>query len=112
MSPVDGMGKEAPPLFAPSPAKSAAFVHPGKENCSTPMKNKSSTIADPDKKRTPLRASINREFNRILSPVIRKIGSSSKTSKDCSTPLRTPVKVYIPLFCCSMKFWGVTWTLT
>ncbi|KAJ8433021.1 hypothetical protein Cgig2_015448 [Carnegiea gigantea] len=92
MSTVDGKGKGAPPLFTSSPAKSATIVHPGKENYATPMKNTSSAIADPDKKRTPLRASINREFNRILSPVLRKIGSSSKTSKDCSTPLRTPVK--------------------
>ncbi|KAL8151021.1 hypothetical protein V2J09_020829, partial [Rumex salicifolius] len=78
-----------------SPTKSLsqpAAVHPGKENTFTPIGRKS-WIDDPEKKRTPLRMSINRELNRLLSPVIKKMGSSSKASKkDCSTPLKTPAK--------------------
>ncbi|XP_074286638.1 protein WVD2-like 7 isoform X2 [Silene latifolia] len=66
-------------------------VYPGKENFVTPTKNKT-RVTDQDKKKTPLRLSINREFNRIISPVIRKIGTSSKVSKDCSAPMKTPAK--------------------
>lgn len=81
--------KRNPPLssYIPSPAKSASdTIHPGKENYATPVKKKSS-VCDPDKKKTPLRMSINRELNRILSPVIKKLGSSSS-----KTPAKASVK--------------------
>ncbi|XP_021863066.1 protein WVD2-like 7 [Spinacia oleracea] len=89
--------KRNPPLssYIPSPARSANVIHPGKENYATPVKNKSSasSVGDPDKKKTPLRMSINRELNRIMSPVIKKLGSSSKASKDCANaPSKTPAK--------------------
>ncbi|GAB4847927.1 hypothetical protein Ancab_026987 [Ancistrocladus abbreviatus] len=80
-------------LLVSSPAKSLAAVHPGKENYYTPIGKKLSVIDDPDKKRTPLRMSINRELNKLISPVIKKIAGSSKAPKDCcSTPLKTPAK--------------------
>ncbi|XP_021771025.1 protein WVD2-like 7 [Chenopodium quinoa] len=89
--------KRNPPLssYIPSPARSANPIYPGKENYATPVKKKSS-VSEPDKKKTPLRMSINRELNRIMSPVIKKLGSSSKVSKDCSTdPSRTPAKAFL-----------------
>ncbi|XP_057525013.1 uncharacterized protein LOC130804564 [Amaranthus tricolor] len=88
---IDGRGKDNASLFAPSPARSSTSntnIHPGKENFATPIKSKSPINYDSHKKKTPLRMSINREFNRILSPVIKKLGSSSKTS----TPSKSPSK--------------------
>ncbi|GAB2278871.1 hypothetical protein Dimus_013545 [Dionaea muscipula] len=98
------MIKKNPPLssYMPSvdtpsssPTKLVGRIHPGKENFATPMrKPKYHEGNDPDKTRTPLRLSINRELNKLLSPVIRKIARSSKASQNCcSTPLRTPAKV-------------------
>ncbi|KAK9741227.1 hypothetical protein RND81_03G090500 [Saponaria officinalis] len=90
MSPsVGGTGRTS--VFAESTTKYSGSVYPGKENYTTPTKKKTN-VTDPDKKKTPLRLSINREINRIMSPVMRKIGTSSKASKDCSTPLKTPAK--------------------
>ncbi|XP_021775114.1 protein WVD2-like 7 isoform X2 [Chenopodium quinoa] len=89
--------KRNPPLssYIPSPARSANPIYPGKENYATPVKKKSS-VTDLDKKKTPLRMSINRELNRIMSPVIKKLGSSSKVSKDCANdPSRTPAKASV-----------------
>lgn len=94
---IDSRGKDNASLFAPSPARSSTsnnIIHPGKENYATPIKSKSSINYDSHKKKTPLRMSINREFNRILSPVIKKLGSSSKTS----TPSKSPSKVVKFLF--------------
>ncbi|KAE8021400.1 hypothetical protein FH972_007294 [Carpinus fangiana] len=88
-----------------SPAKHTAPICPKKENNATPMSMKSA-INSVDKKRSPKshHKSVNftpiRELNRFTSKVIRKIessrvgGSSSKASKDYSTPLRTPTMVF------------------
>ena len=78
----------------------------------TPM-SKKHVFESADKKRaTPksLHMAVNfspiREISRLKSTVIRKIdnsrfgmSSSSKPSKDCSTPLKTPIKV----ICCSLN---------
>ncbi|KAF5457330.1 hypothetical protein F2P56_021440 [Juglans regia] len=115
---LSSMGKEKPSLSSlesvihdraikvpPSPAKHTAPIFSKKDHNATPMSMKSS-VYSADKKRstpkshhksatfTPLR-----EINRSSSKVIRKIesskvgASSSKASKDCSTPLRTPTTV-------------------
>ncbi|KAH7577253.1 hypothetical protein JRO89_XS01G0228000 [Xanthoceras sorbifolium] len=84
-----------------SPAKPIVSSQSKKETMATPMKKKS-VVDLPDKRRsTPksIHKSIYltpaREINRLASSIIRKIdgskvGSNSKPSKDCSTPLRTP----------------------
>ncbi|KAH9622385.1 hypothetical protein KSS87_012783 [Heliosperma pusillum] len=106
MSPAVGRGTARASLFEDSTTKFEKSVYPGKENFVTPTKKKTS-VTDQDKKKTPLRLSINREFNRIISPVIRKIGTSSKVSKDCSTPLKTPAKcIHVP------KYWQAQDKLT
>ncbi|KAL9230886.1 hypothetical protein vseg_006179 [Gypsophila vaccaria] len=90
MSPsVRGAGRTF--LLAESTTTYSGSVYPGKENYATPTKKKTN-ITDHDKKKTPLRLSINREINRLMSPVMRKIGTSSKASKEFSTPLKTPAK--------------------
>ncbi|KAF5479746.1 hypothetical protein F2P56_000541 [Juglans regia] len=88
-----------------SPAKDVDPICPKKDNNATPMIMKSA-IHSADKKRSTPKShykSVNftpiREINRLTSKVIRKIessrpgASSSKTSKDCSTPLKTPTTV-------------------
>ncbi|PON95257.1 TPX2, C-terminal [Trema orientale] len=85
--------------------KSAAYSKPSTKSAAlnaTPM-SKRNGVEPADKKRsTPksLHKAVNftpiRELNRLTSTVIRKIEnsragvSSSKATKDCSTPLRTP----------------------
>ncbi|KAJ4729372.1 protein WVD2-like 7 [Melia azedarach] len=73
-----------------------------KENNATPISKKSALDAADKKRSTPksIHKSIYltpaREINRLTSTIIRKIdsskaiGYSSKASKECSTPLRTP----------------------
>ncbi|GAB4848033.1 hypothetical protein Ancab_002693 [Ancistrocladus abbreviatus] len=79
------------PRFSTSPAKSPAALHLGKENYYPPIGKKSPAVDDLDKKRTPLRMSINKELTRLISPVMKKLAGSSKASKKCcSSPLGTP----------------------
>ncbi|XP_058778924.1 protein WVD2-like 7 [Vicia villosa] len=86
-----------------TPVKSSIPVTPISskiDNFATPtMSNKPSTLSNADKKRsTPKKVNFTpiREFNRLTASVMRrfestKVGSSSsKVSKDSSTPLRTP----------------------
>ncbi|XP_041006430.1 protein WVD2-like 7 isoform X2 [Juglans microcarpa x Juglans regia] len=88
-----------------SPAKDVDPIGPKKDNNATPMIMKSA-IHSADKKRSTPKShykSVNftpiREINRFTSKVIRKIessrpgASSSKTFKDCLTPLKTPTTV-------------------
>ncbi|GMH23901.1 hypothetical protein Nepgr_025744 [Nepenthes gracilis] len=83
------------PLISSSPAKSAAEIQPGREENAKIISNES-LVDDLDRKRTPLQMTINRELNKLLSPVIKKSAGSSKPSKDfCSTPLNTPAKDYV-----------------
>ncbi|XP_050232315.1 protein WVD2-like 7 isoform X2 [Mercurialis annua] len=87
-----------------SPAKPAAPFRARKENNATPINKVPATDSMDRKKITPksTHKSMNftpvREINRLTSTIIRKIdnsrvGSNSKASKDCSTPLRTPTMV-------------------
>ncbi|XP_042970009.1 protein WVD2-like 7 isoform X2 [Carya illinoinensis] len=88
-----------------SPAKDMDPICPKKDNNATPMIMKSAIHSADKKKSTPKShyKSVNftpiREINRLTSKVIRKIESSrpgaisSKTSKDCLTPLKTPTTV-------------------
>lgn len=74
-------------------------------NIATPMSKKPALDSAEKKLSTPksIHKSVNftpiRELNRLTSTVIRKIensrfgANSSKASKDCSTPLRTPTMV-------------------
>jgi hypothetical protein len=93
-----------------SPAKHTAPICPKKDNNTTPMNMKPAIDYTDRKRSTPksLHKSVNftpiRELNKLTSTVMRKIessrlgASSSKASKDCSTPLRTPTMVlsYFP----------------
>ncbi|KAG6790025.1 hypothetical protein POTOM_006168 [Populus tomentosa] len=85
-----------------TPAKPAPSVRAKKENTATPISKKSALESVERRKPTPksTHKSMNftpaREFNRITSSIIRKIdnsrvGSHSKSSKDCPTPSRTPM---------------------
>lgn len=85
-----------------TPAKPAPSVRAKKENTATPISKKSALESMERRKPTPksTHKSMNftpaREFNRITSSIIRKIdnsrvGSHSKSSKDCPTPSRTPM---------------------
>ena len=88
-----------------SPAKHTAPICPKKDNNTTPMNMKPAIDYTDRKRSTPksLHKSVNftpiRELNKLTSTVMRKIessrlgASSSKASKDCSTPLRTPTMV-------------------
>lgn len=88
-----------------SPAKSIATLHPRKENNFTPRTVKSTIYSTDTKKSTPksLRKLMNftpaREPGKLSTPAIKKIESSRvapssyKASKDCTTPLRTPITV-------------------
>ncbi|XP_038996918.1 protein WVD2-like 7 isoform X2 [Hibiscus syriacus] len=90
-----------------SPAKFKAPLHPNNGNNLTPMAKKSAAIDTSERKRpTPKSShkSINfspaKELSKSTSTSIRKIDgsridSSSKASKECPTPLRTPSKVSI-----------------
>ena len=93
-----------------SPAKHTVPICPKKDYNATPMNQKSAIDCTDRKRSTPksIHKSVNftpiRELNRFTSTVMRKIessrvgASSSKASKDCSTPLRTPTMVlsYFP----------------
>ncbi|KAJ6965567.1 protein WVD2-like 7 [Populus alba x Populus x berolinensis] len=85
-----------------TPAKPAPSVRAKKENTATPISKKTALESVERRKPTPksTHKSMNftpaREFNRITSSIIRKIdnsrvGSHSKSSKDCPTPSRTPM---------------------
>ncbi|XP_034932467.1 protein WVD2-like 7 isoform X3 [Populus alba] len=85
-----------------TPAKPAPSVRAKKENTATPISKKSALESVERRKPTPksTHKSMNftpaREFNKITSSIIRKIdnsrvGSHSKSSKDCPTPSRTPM---------------------
>ncbi|XP_050270948.1 protein WVD2-like 7 isoform X1 [Quercus robur] len=88
-----------------SPAKHTVPIFPKKDYNATPMNQKPATDCTDRKRSTPksIHKSVNftpiRELNRFTSTVMRKIessrvgASSSKASKDCSTPLRTPTMV-------------------
>lgn len=88
-----------------TPAKPTASSQSTKEINATPIKKKSAIDSADKKRSTPksIHKSIYltpaREINRLTSTIIRKIdsskvmGSNSKASKDCSTPLRTPTAV-------------------
>ncbi|XP_075673006.1 protein WVD2-like 7 isoform X3 [Castanea sativa] len=88
-----------------SPAKHTVPICPKKDYNATPMNQKPAIDCTDRKRSTPksIHKSVNftpiRELNRFTSTVMRKIessrvgASSSKASKDCSTPLRTPTMV-------------------
>ncbi|GMH06814.1 hypothetical protein Nepgr_008654 [Nepenthes gracilis] len=84
---LSSVGSSAPQISC-SPVKSVAAIHPGKENYATPIGKKSLVEDNPGKKRTPLRMSINRELNKLISPVIKKFGGSSMAT----TPIKTHAK--------------------
>ncbi|KAH9743769.1 TPX2 (Targeting protein for Xklp2) protein family [Citrus sinensis] len=85
-----------------TPAKPTAPLQSTKEINATPIKKKSAIDFADNKRSTPksIHKSIYltpaREINRLTSTIVRKIdgskvmGSNSKASKDCSTPLMTP----------------------
>ncbi|KAL5080563.1 hypothetical protein RYX36_008984 [Vicia faba] len=87
-----------------TPVKSTTPITPISskiDNFATPtMSNKPSTLSNDKKRSTPKKATFTpiREFNRLTASVMRrfestKVGSSSsssKVSKDSSTPLKTP----------------------
>lgn len=94
-----------------------------KENNATPISKKSALDAADKKRSTPksIHKSIYltpaREINRLTSTIIRKIdsskaiGYSSKASKECSTPLRTPtvvltVSFHFPCFAVTFSFFS------
>ncbi|XP_021813402.1 protein WVD2-like 4 isoform X2 [Prunus avium] len=93
------------PKVPSSPAKPIVSSCSGKDDILTPLRKKPATELEDKKRSTPksLHKSVSftpiRELSRLTSTVIRKIensrvgASSSKTSKDCMTPLRTPTTV-------------------
>lgn len=88
-----------------SPSKHTVPICSKKDNNTTPVNMKSAVDLTDKKRSTPksLYKSVSftpiRELNRLTTKVIRKIESSrivansSKASKDCPTPLRTPITV-------------------
>lgn len=95
-----------------TPAKPTAPLQSTKEINATPIKKKSAIDFADNKRSTPksIHKSIYltpaREINRLTSTIVRKIdgskvmGSNSKASKDCSTPLMTPTAVPTSLLPC------------
>ncbi|XP_008230455.1 PREDICTED: protein WVD2-like 4 isoform X2 [Prunus mume] len=93
------------PKVPSSPAKPIVSSCSRKDDILTPLRKKPATELEDKKRSTPksLHKSVSftpiRELSRLTSTVIRKIensrvgASSSKTSKDCMTPLRTPTTV-------------------
>ncbi|XP_034206570.1 protein WVD2-like 4 isoform X3 [Prunus dulcis] len=93
------------PKVPSSPAKTIVSSCSRKDDILTPLRKKPATELEDKKRSTPksLHKSVSftpiRELSRLTSTVIRKIensrvgASSSKTSKDCMTPLRTPTTV-------------------
>lgn len=93
-----------------TPAKPTAPSQSTEINA-TPIKKKSAIDSADNKRSTPksIHKSIYltpaREINRLTSTIVRKIdgskvmGSNSKASKECSTPLRTPTAVPTSLPC-------------
>ncbi|XAR51954.1 hypothetical protein NMG60_11006766 [Bertholletia excelsa] len=93
------------PKVPASPAKTTASVHSRKENNVTPIARKSPK-ASVDKKKTskPLHALIYstpaKEPDKSATPAAQRAESSRvapisyKTSRDCKTPLRTPLTTY------------------
>lgn len=92
---------------SPSPAKPRAPLHLRRENYVTPT-TKMSTIDSMDRKKSnpkSLRMLMNstpaKEHDKLATPSVKKIESSrvvpssSKASKDCLTPLRTPTTVIL-----------------
>ncbi|KAM1428477.1 hypothetical protein ACFX2I_044801 [Malus domestica] len=93
------------PKVPSSPTKSTAPSCSRKDDITTPLRKYPAAELEDKKKSTPksihksFRFTPIRELSRLTSTVIRKIensragASSSKTSKDCPTALRTPTKV-------------------
>ncbi|CAN6575064.1 unnamed protein product [Malus baccata var. baccata] len=93
------------PKVPSSPTKSRAPSCSRKDDIITPLRKYPAAELEDKKKSTPksihksIRFTPIRELSRLTSTVIRKIensragASSSKTLKDCPTPLRTPTKV-------------------
>lgn len=93
------------PKVPSSPAKPVVSSCSRKDDILTPLRKKPATELEDKKRSTPksLHKSVSftpiKELSRLTSTVIRKIensrvgASSSKTSKDCMTPLRTPTTV-------------------
>lgn len=96
--PAVEIGSYASPSASPVRSVRPQVTHPGKENLATPISGKKSSSwlhheTTDGKKRTPLRMTINREFNRFISPVIKKIGSSSKPKSSVDGAVDYPSEI-------------------